>query len=395
LITLLILIIVITIDEISFEKGHIINNFEDFPNIKERMIAFWNRGTYDRVVLQVCSPKKGIEAYGSGEIAPHDLYNFGFETEEGEGPDKSSKNKYVDIDFMIDSQLRKINSIYYAGEALPFFYSGWVPGNTLLFGCTPVFRKDTIWIEPAPVGNNGFPSFEGWQNSYWYKWQIDSMKKIARSCKGRYFIFSRWGNLAPDTIAVVRGMESFLIDFIKNRKWVKFAMRKATDAIMAVSRKLWELKSPQITKLTGSMSDIGVWSPGKVDHFEADMSYNISNQDFKELVLPYIIEPMQLVDHKIYHLDGNNSLRHLDTILSVAEIDAVQWCPTPGYEAISQWVPLIERIQSKGKSIILQTIPEEIKPLLKRVKTDGLCIQTYCKTEDEAKSLISQIEKLF
>jgi len=67
---------------------------------------------------------------------------------------------------------------------------------------------------------------------------------------------------------------------------------------------------------------------------------------------------MHTVDHRIYHLDGPGAIHHLDTLLNLPELHAIQWVPGAGVTGgITQWVPLILRVQSKGKSIVVYAGP--------------------------------------
>jgi hypothetical protein len=104
---------------------------------------------------------------------------------------------------------------------------------------------------------------------------------------------------------------------------------------------------------------------------------------------------MHTVDHRIYHLDGPGAIHHLDTLLDLPELHAIQWVPGAGQEEIMQWIPLIQRIQSKGKAVTVRVQPEEIDPLLREVKPEGLRIRTHCETETEARQLLDRMASLY
>jgi hypothetical protein len=206
---------------------------------------------------------------------------------------------------------------------------------------------------------------------------------------------SRWGNHAGDTVEVVRGPERFLLDFALNPDWVRWAVRTVSDILIEVFAELRRLSSPDVVGVEGSMTDLLVWSPGKTEHFECDMSCAISDDAFRELILPPLIDTMRTVDYRIYHLDGTNALHHLDTLLAVPELHAIQWVPSPGDEEIMQWVPLIKRIQSRGKSVLVQVTPQEVRPLLREVRPEGLCMHVApLDTEGQARELVDQVSSL-
>jgi len=117
----------------------------------------------------------------------------------------------------------------------------------------------------------------------------------------------------------------------------------------------------------------------------------ISPQDFRQLFLPPLLETMQTVEHRIYHLDGWVALQHLETLLGLPELQAIQWLPGAGREEISQWIPLIQRVQAAGKGIAIYVQPGEIARVLSECKPEGLFINTTCQDEDEARRLVESI----
>jgi hypothetical protein len=94
------------------------------------------------------------------------------------------------------------------------------------------------------------------------------------------------------------------------------------------------------------------------------------------------------VEHRIYHLDGWVALQHLETLLGLPELHAIQWLPGAGREAITQWIPLIQRVQRAGKGIAVYVQPEDIPLLLRECRPEGLFINTTCASEDEARRLV-------
>ena len=103
---------------------------------------------------------------------------------------------------------------------------------------------------------------------------------------------------------------------------------------------------------------------------------------------------MRTVDHRIYHLDGTVALQHLDLLLSVPEIQAIQWVPGSGRDEVLQWIPLIRRVQKAGKGIWVSADAADIPALLAEVPANGLCIATSCSSEQEARDLIDVVARL-
>jgi len=118
----------------------------------------------------------------------------------------------------------------------------------------------------------------------------------------------------------------------------------------------------------------------------ADISCCISPQQYEDLFLPPLIDTMRTVDHRLYHLDGTVALQHLDLLLSVPEIDAIQWVPGAGrrsHPAVGSADPAYPKA---GKAVLVQTEAAEVAALLDCVSARGLCIATQCATQQEAET---------
>ena len=83
------------------------------------------------------------------------------------------------------------------------------------------------------------------------------------------------------------------------------------------------------------------------------------------------------MERVIFHMDGKGVANHLDTLLAEPGIRAIQWVQGVGEdEPILQWIPLIKRIQSAGKSVVVDLKPKELEAFMAQVSPEGifLCI---------------------
>lgn len=348
---------------------------EDWEKVKKRYEAWWACELYDRVLVQVTAPREGI-------IKPIPVEPASVEA------------MWTDIDYMIRRVLESVRSTYYGGESLPLLWHSWSVGHALLLGCEPKFSWDTVWADPIATGGE-YPELSFWRENPWWKWMRDSTEAAARASEGRYFVMAMWGNHAGDNLALARGTEQLLMDIAINPDWVKSAMKTVSDILIEAFEELWRIVSPEVTGLEGSVNYVGCWSPGRTHGFDCDISCMVSPEAFRDLFLPPLVETMRTVDHRVYHLDGPGAIHHLDTLLELPELHGIQWVPgAGGTEGIMQWVPLIKRVQSKGKAIIVYAGSGEVEPLLREVRPEGLCISTNCGTEADARELLKLVARL-
>jgi hypothetical protein len=124
-----------------------------------------------------------------------------------------------------------------------------------------------------------------------------------------------------------------------------------------------------------------VW-PGKFYVPACDFSYMVSNSMFQEFFLPGIVEECKHYERSVYHLDGIGALRHLDDILAVKEIGAVQWAPGAGNYGIARWIDVYRRIQKAGKGIELWCYLEELPQVMENLKPDGIWFSNIVGVND-------------
>lgn len=81
---------------------------------------------------------------------------------------------------------------------------------------------------------------------------------------------------------------------------------------------------------------------------------------------------------KMFHLDGHQCIPHLDLLLDIEPLDAVEWTPDPQVPGGGDpaWYPLYRKILAAGKSVqAIGVKPEEVEPLLDSVGGKGMYIR--------------------
>ncbi len=98
--------------------------------------------------------------------------------------------------------------------------------------------------------------------------------------------------------------------------------------------------------------------------------------------------------HNIFHMDGKGVARHLDLILELPGVQAIQWVQgVSDDQPILQWVPLIKRIQSVGKSVVVDLAKTELEDFIRAVRPEGIFLCLPSESEEEEQWLINRIER--
>jgi len=110
--------------------------------------------------------------------------------------------------------------------------------------------------------------------------------------------------------------------------------------------------------------------------------------DFDEFCMPVIRREAELFRHNVFHMDGPGVARHVDSILTLPNLAAVQWAQGYGpNKPIMQWIPLIQTIQQAGKSVIVDLELDEIAPFMAKVDPTGVMLWVPAEPKDQPEML--------
>jgi hypothetical protein len=121
---------------------------------------------------------------------------------------------------------------------------------------------------------------------------------------------------------------------------------------------------------------------------------------YARFVVPYLSEQCAWLDYSMYHLDGTNAHQHLDLLLSIDRLNAIEWTPQAGRPSggSPEWYNLYRRIKAAGKSVQAVGVEyEDVIPLLDAVGPQGMFIILAHDgfPPDRAEQLAKQLEPYY
>lgn len=152
-----------------------------------------------------------------------------------------------------------------------------------------------------------------------------------------------------DVAATFRGTENLLIDLIDDPDEVKRLCREIQDAWYAAYEDFSEVLRPQRAHTDWS----GLLSRDPSYILQCDFCYMIGNPMFREFVLDTLREDSERLTNTIYHLDGVGQLNHLDDVLAIENLNAVQWVFGAGKPAGACWLDVYRKIRDAGKGMMV------------------------------------------
>ena len=261
------------------------------------------------------------------------------------------------------------------------------PGSlAAILGARLEGREDTIWIRH---NENWDGQLKLDPDNEWWKLHLDLLRACKAKSKGQYYIGCPDIMEGLDVLASIRGNDNVLMDIIMDPDGLEEQVRKVNEIYFEVFDRIYD-----IIREGDEMAFcyFSIWAPGKCSKFQSDISVMISEDDFRRFVQPFLREQCKRIPYSLYHLDGVDAIRHLDAILEIPELKAVQW--TPGYGQPQGgdpcWFDLYKRIRSAGKSVIPCWVKvDELAPLLDSVGSQGLNIEMDIQTEEEMENAIN------
>lgn len=338
---------------------------------QQRMRAFWAGEMIDRPPVAVTAPKSGASAPYRSLVAPADF----------------------DFDRAVDEFEEWASGIFFGGESFPALGPWWGPDQWAGFmgaDITLMPEHNTSWIKPPINDWDDFPTLGIDPDNKWWKGILDYTKTAAQRCDGKFILSTIDTHSNADCLSALRDPSALCMDLIEHPDEVKRAIRQVDALYLPVYDAVYH---------AGRMSEFGstswsaMWSDGKTQTVQCDFCYLISQEHFREFVLPSLEYEISCLDHAIYHLDGIGELRHLDDLLAIPNLHTIQWIPGAGQPQAPEWIELLQRIQKAGKSVQVYSTVEEAKavhPHLEPHKTFYLIPE--CESETKARELIHWLE---
>jgi 5-methyltetrahydrofolate--homocysteine methyltransferase len=189
-----------------------------------------------------------------------------------------------------------------------------------------------------------------------------------------------------DVAATLRGSENLLLDLYDEPEEVLRLNQEIQTAWYDAYNDFSQVLAPQkcYTDWNGILSS----QPSYV--LQCDFCYMISNPMFRQFVLETLREDTQRLTNTIYHLDGIGQLNHLDDLLSLENLRAVQWVPGMGKAPTHEWMDVYKKIQAAGKHSMIIGDPESYFAILNEVHGTPFCAHSVQATQlDLAQKLIN------
>lgn len=353
---------------------------ENWSSAKEMLEAYWHQENEERCLLSF--------TVADGKRIPRQQWQI---PPQG----RSLEEHWLDGDKIIERYIEYFENTCFPAEAIPFIDINLGPGITAAyFGCPAHLMPATVWFEHI-VDDWEKDSFTFDKTNIWWEKTKELTKKASEAGKDKFFVGVTDLSGVADIIAHLRGTEELCYDLIDEPATVI----RARDKILGIWYQcLDELYAITQSGQKGSVDWLGIWAPDKHHTLQCDFASMLSPTQFEKFFLPEIQEQCKKLPYSMFHLDGPDCVRHLDLLLDIPELNAVQWQPGAGQPRPAEgWIPLLKKIQEKGKSIYVDALFEDVPVLLEFLSPKGLYInipEQQAESIAEADEFIRKVERL-
>lgn len=339
-----------------------------------------------------------IYAWYEGEVVDRPPVRFSSHNEEYNHIVKSGKtwnslkDRWMDTEYQLELFERSIKGKRFLGETFPIYWPNLGPNvYASFYGCPVEFGEVTSWALPTLKSVEDFAALRlDTQCEYYQK--LEEMTVCAlEQCHGKYLVGYTDFHPGMDFIVAFLGTEQLCMALYDEPEGVKEITELSIRDFNQVYQHFDNLLKAQHQL---SVTWMGIPSFGTMHIPSCDFSSMISSSQFEEFCLPILQQEVRGKTHKIFHMDGPGVAKHLDYILEVKEIQAIQWVQGMGKDSpILQWVPLIRKIQAAGKSVVVDLKKEELEELIANLRPEGLYLCIASDSAEEQQEILRRVEQ--
>ncbi|MEM7624162.1 MAG: hypothetical protein AAF333_00890 [Planctomycetota bacterium] len=333
------------------------------PDIMRRHEAWWARDAIDRPLLIISADRNPARPL----TRRLDLLDT---------PETWLREKTLDL-----------KQTYFTGDALPNIRVDFGPTalSGMLGGRVEV-TSDSVWTHPSIEGD--WPDASYWaldEDSIWWK-RLRQLTALAAECAaGKFLVMAPDLGGTADTLAGLRDSQRMCFDIMEQPQYIVEALETTFP--------LWQRVFETFYAITrryqaGTMHWVQLWSDRPYVVPTCDFNTLIGPKTFREIFVPDLVRLGRAAGRMVFHLDGPEATRHVEALLEIPELDAIQFTIGAAAPSALPWIPMFRRIQASDKSLLAVCPYDEVVKVCQSLDPRGLAIWTVAPTPAEADSLV-------
>ena len=344
----------------------------NWEETKEKFRNYWAHKNTGRPLMCVIARRPEIEQYSDGtpvdggylgQICQGKYYNM---------PDelmwKDMEDKYQDPQRIVDRYRFFCDTHAFLGESFPNLNVDFGPGSLAAYlGSEIGFKEDTIWFNKCLDGWDGVPKLQFDPENKWFKKHINLVKSCRELAGNDFYVDMPDLMENIDVLASLRGAQETLFDLLDEPEKVGERIQEVTDVYYDYYDRFYDAIKDE--EGGNAYTVFQIWGPGRTVKLQCDFSAMMSPEDFRKYIQPSLRTQSENVDHVLYHLDGPQAIKHMDALMEIDGIDALQW--TSGDAGpdgtLPDWDVIYDKAIAAGKSIWVKVYSGEFEDWIRNV----------------------------
>lgn len=339
---------------------------------KEKFRNYWAHKNTGRPLMCIIARRPEVEQYSDGtpveggyldQICQGKYYNMPEELKW-----KDMEDKYQNPQRIVDRYRYFCETHAFLGESFPNLNIDFGPGSLASYlGSEIGFKEDTVWFNKCLDSWDGVPKLTFDPENKWFKKHIQLAKDCQALAGDDFYVDMPDLMENIDVLASLRGAQDILFDLLDEPEMIGERIQEVTDIYYEYYDRFYDVIKDE--EGGNAYTVFQIWGPGRTVKLQCDFSAMMSPEDFRKYIQPSLRSQSENVDHVLYHLDGPAAIKHMDALMEIDGIDALQW--TSGDAGpdgtLPDWDVIYDKAIAAGKSIWVKVYSGEFEDWIRNV----------------------------
>lgn len=352
---------------------------DNWDDTRARFEAWWKGSSIGRPMMRVIAKRSEPAEALEGDVDYAD-----------------ANDRYLNVAKNVRRYRNFCRTHRFLAEAYPHMNVDLGPGSMALYlGSEPIFKPQTVWYTECLGELEEAQRLRYDPENRWWKKHLEMAREAVKLSGGDFYVDIPDVFENIDILQLLRGAQNLCFDMIDEPDQVKKTLARLDSWYFRYIDAMYDLVKDADGASSYTVFDI--WGPGKTIKVQCDFSAVMSPKQFRGFVLPSLQEECSKLDFSLYHLDGPDAIKHVDAIMEIKNLHALQWTCGAGQPdgGCERWFPIYEKVRAAGKSLWIQIydggFDEWVKSAERLCRTfgrDGLYLVFPIMEEDQAHRLI-------
>lgn len=357
---------------------------ENWTESKQRWTQYWQRANTGRPIMHLVGKKPDATPLPE-EMQAKDLHD-----------------RYLSAQGKVQRFRHYCENHVFLAESFPNLSVDFGPGSVAAYlGSDIIFSEDTVWFEPFVKDWTTYPDIVFDPENKWWKKHYQLVKEVQKLAGDDFYVAIPDLMENIDVLASMRGMQDMIFDMIDHPEEVLKRIYQVNDVYFEYFDRFYDVVKNE--KDGGSCYTVfQIWGEGRTAKLQCDFSALMSPDNFREFIQEPLRQQAQKVDNVLYHLDGPDAIKHMDALMEIKEIDALQW--TSGDHGpdgtLEDWDVIYDKARRAEKALWIRVYSGKYddwvrgaERIIKKYGSKGLFLMFPNMPLEQAEELLQYAEK--